>query len=139
MKTASTSSLKWARNAGNSSGDYENGVMSTTKDQANAAIAAKELYKQGVTEAIARGAFEKGLQKSGKAGWQKGVSEKGVANFSTGVMSDSARSDYATESAKYDGARNAAASMPRGPKGSAQNLQRVAAVVNATRAVKIGK
>lgn len=139
MKNASQSALKWAQRAGSASADYENGVMTTSKDQATSAIAAAGLYQQGVTEAISRGAFQKGLQKSGKAGWQKGVQEKGAQNFATGVMAPSAQSGYATESARFDGARNAAASSPRGPKGSPANLQRVALVANALRAVKIGK
>lgn len=139
MKSASTASLKWAQRTGSAAGDYEAGAQGTSKDQAAAAIGAKELYKQGVTDAIARGAFEKGLQKSGKGKWLRGIQEKGVQNFSTGVMSESARGDYATESGRYDSARSAAASMTRGAKGSPANLQRVAAVVNAQRAVKIGK
>ena len=139
MKNASTSAMKWARNAGNASSDYAEGAATTTKDQAAAAIGAKVLYQQGVQDAITRGAYEKGLQKSGKAKWLRGVQEKGQQNYATGVMSDSARGDYATESAKYDSARNAASSLPRGPKGSPANLARVAAVVNATRAIKIGK
>ena len=138
-KNASTAALKWAQRAGSASSDYEAGVMNTTKDQAGAAIAAKGLYQQGVTEAISRGAYEKGLQKSGKAGWQKGVQEKGSANFATGVMAPSASSSYASESGRFDSARNAATSSPRGPKGSPANLNRVALVANALRAVKIGK
>ena len=138
-KNASTAALKWAQRAGSAGSDYESGVMNTDKDQAARAIAAKALYQQGVTEAISRGAYEKGLQKSGKSGWQQGVQEKGVSNFSTGVMAPSAQSSYASESGKYDSARNAAASAPRGPKGSPANLQRVALVANALRAIKIGK
>lgn len=139
MKNASTAATKWAQRAGGASGDYRDGVMNTTKNQANAAIAAKGLYQQGITESISRGAYEKGLQKSGQAGWQKGVEEKGASNYGTGVMSESARGSYATESGKFDSARNAASALPRGPKGSAGNLARVAAVANAQRAVKVGK
>lgn len=139
MRTASQSSARWSEGAGAASGRYLEGASQTTKDQAAAAIAAKGLYQQGVQEAIARGAYEKGLSKSGKSGWLRGVQEKGGANFGVGVTSPSAASSYASESGRYDGARGAAASAPRGPRGSPQNLQRVAMVVNALRAIKVGK
>jgi hypothetical protein len=136
-KSASTSAVKWAQRAGGASADYKAGAMNTTKDQAQSAIAAKELYKLGVTNAIARGSYEKGLGKSGKAGWLNGIDQKGEANYQTGVMSEGARNKYATESARFDGARNAASSLPRGAKGSQANLARVAAVANALHAIKI--
>lgn len=139
MRTASQAVGRWAEGAGNASQRYIEGATQTTKDQAAAAIAAKPLYQQGIQEAIAQGRYEKGLQKSGKAGWQQGVAEKGAANYGVGVTSPSAQSRYAQESGRYDGARNAASSSPRGPKGSPQNLQRVTAVVSALRAVKNGK
>ena len=136
MRSASQSAQRWSEGAGNSSGRYLEGAEQTTKDQASAAIAAKGLYQQGINEAISRGAYEKGLQKSGKSGWLRGVQEKGASNFGVGVTSPSAQQKYVQESGRYDGARNAAAGTPRGPKGSPQNLGRVAAVVNALRAAK---
>lgn len=139
MKTASQSAGKWATNAGSASGNYLEGASSTTKDQSAAAIAAKGLYQQGIQEAISRDAYAKGLSKSGKAGWLRGVQEKGAANFGVGVTSPSAQSKYAQESGRFDSARNAASGQPRGAKGSPQNLQRVAAVVNAMRAIKVAK
>ena len=137
MSNANTASTKWAQRAGNASGDYKDGVMNTTKDQSAAAIAAKSIYAAGVQQAITKGSYEKGLAKSGKAGWQKGVEEKGAANYGTGVMSSGALSKYATNSGKFDSARNAAASLPRGAKGSAGNLARVTAVANSLHALKV--
>lgn len=139
MKNAGSAVVKWQGRASAAAGDYAEGAASTSKDQATAAIAAKSVYQQALTESFGRDAFAKGLAKSGKSGWLKGVQEKGMQNYGTGVGSDSARSKYASESAKYDSARGAAGSLPRGPKGSPQNLQRVAAVANAQRAVKVGK
>jgi len=136
-KSASTSATKWAQRAGAAASDFAEGARTTTKDQAQSAIAAFELYKQGLTESFAKGRFAKGLNKSGKAGWLKGITEKGESNYMTGVTTEGAKSKYATESARFDGARNAAASMPRGSKGSPANLARVAAVANAQHAVKI--
>lgn len=128
-KTAQQSAQKFADRAAGSVGTYLEGVSMTTKDQAAAAIAAAPIYAQAVQAAVTRGAFQKGLQKSGKSGWQKGVADKGGNRFAEGV--GQAGPKYATNSAPFDSARNAASSMPRGLKGSPQNLQKVAAVVGA--------
>lgn len=136
MKSAQSSAEKFVRNAGAAAGDYAAGAQNTTKDQAQAAIAAKASYAAGVTASIARGGYEKGLAKSGKQGWLAGVTGKGAERFPGGVASSATK--YATNSGVYDGARGAAASLPRGPKGSAGNLQRVSAVANALRQRKTG-
>lgn len=137
MKTASQSSQKFVERASAASGDYVSGAQSTTKDQAAAAIAGKANWVAGVQAAITGGRYEKGLQESGKAGWLKGVTEKGGNRFAEGVASGASK--YATNSGKYDNARNAAASLPRGPKGSEQNFARAKAVGQALRSMKVGK
>ena len=139
MKTASQAGMKWATRAGGASTDYGEGARTTDKDQAAKAIAAKAIYQQALTESFGRDAYAKGLSKSGKAGWLRGVEEKGITNFATGVTSPGALAKYQAESAKYDGARRASDSIARGPRGSAQNINRVTAVVNALRAAKVGK
>lgn len=136
-KTAQSVSEKYATRAAGASGDYVKGAQETSKDQAAAAIAAAEIHKQATMAALNEGRYAKGLQKSGKGGWLKGVTEKGANRFGEGVAQ--AAPKYATESARFDGARNAAASLPRGVKGSPQNLQRVAAVVTAQIKTKTGK
>jgi len=138
-KTANIAVLKWQQRSANASNDYIEGAHQTDKDQAQRAIAAKGIYQQALTESFGRDAYAKGLQKSGKNGWLQGVEQKGAQNYSTGVSADIARSKYVAESSKYDSARKAADSLPRGPRGSAANLNRVTAVVNAMRAIKIGK
>lgn len=136
-KNASTSAVKWAERAASAGAAFGEGARTTVKDQSANAIAAKTLYAAGVQEAISKDRFAKGLQKSGKAGWLKGITEKGEMNYATGVSAPSASSAYSQNSGRFDSARNAAASLPRGPKGSPANLGRVGAVVNALRAVKM--
>ena len=136
MKTASQSAQKFVERASAASGDYVSGAQTSTKDQAAAAIAGKANYVAGVQAAITAGRYEKGLQASGKAGWLKGVTEKGANRFAEGVASGSSK--YATNSAKYDSARSAADSLPRGPKGSEANFARAKAVGQALRKQKIG-
>jgi hypothetical protein len=137
MKTASASASKFVERAGAASSDYVSGAQSTTKDQAASAIAGKANWAAGVQAAITGGRYEKGLQQSGKAGWLKGITEKGANRFAEGVASGAAK--YATNSGKYDTARGAAESMPRGPKGSEANFARAKAVGTALRNAKLGK
>lgn len=137
MKTASQSGAKFVERAGAASGDYVEGAKLTNKDQSAAAIAGKANYVTGIQQSIADGRYEKGLQESGKAGWLKGVTEKGANRFAEGVASGQAK--YVTNSGKYDSARSAADSMPRGPKGSEGNYARAKAVGQALRKQKLGK
>lgn len=134
MKNASASAEKYATRASAASGDYVDGARTTTKDQAQAAIAAAEIHKAATLAALNEGRYAKGLQKSGKQKWLNGVTNKGGNRYGEGVSQ--AAPTYATESARFDGARGAAGSLPRGIKGSPQNLQRVTAVVNALIAAK---
>jgi len=138
-KSASAAVIKWQNRASAASGDYSEGARTTDKDQAAKAIASKGVYQQALTESFARDAYAKGLSQSGKAGWLRGIEEKGSANYATGVSTDSSRNKYVTNSSKYDSARKAADSLPRGPRGSATNLQRVSAVANAQHTLKISK
>lgn len=136
MKTAAQSAEKFVRNAGNATSDYENGARQTSKDQAANAIAAKDSYAKGVQQAISRGSYEKGLQESGKSGWLEGVTKKGVNRFADGVLA--ASSKYATNSGRYDSARQAADNLPRGPRGSAENYTRSSSVGKALNALRVG-
>lgn len=139
MKSASTAVTKWQQRASMSASDYGAGAQATEKDQSARAIAAKANYAAGIQESITAGRYEKGLAKSGKQGWLDGVQEKGVQNYGTGVSADRSRNKYLENSGKFDNARKAADSLPRGPRGSAQNLNRVTVVANALRAAKVGK
>lgn len=135
-KTASQSAQKFVDRASAASQDYVLGAQQTTKDQSAAAIAAAPNYAAGVQAAITRGAYAKGLQASGKQGWLKGITDKGGNRFAEGVASGAAK--YATNSGKYDSARTAADSLPRGPKGSEANFNRAKVVGQALRKMKVG-
>ena len=75
MKTASQSGAKWQSRAANAAPEYLSGSKETTKDQAALAIASKARYQAELTASFARGSYEKGLAKSGKAGWLVGVEQ----------------------------------------------------------------
>lgn len=134
MKSASQSAQKFVDRASAASGDYVSGAESTTKDQAALAAASAPIYQQALQASFGKKSYEKGLQKAGKSGWLNGVRSKGGERFAGGVSASMQK--YATNSAPFDSARGAAASLPRGLKGSEANLARVKAVVTALRAAK---
>lgn len=136
MKNAGDVAKKWGERAGGASADYVAGAENTSKDQAGLAEAAIPFMKIGINKAIDSGRVARGLKRSGKSGWVAGIKEKGGNRYSEGVSTATAQSKYAQESGKYDTARNSASSMPRGEKGSAVNLAKVAKVVNELRKVK---
>lgn len=135
MRTAQESAQKFVNRAGAASQDYVSGAQSTSKDQSARAIGAKKIWQDSLTQSFGRDAYAKGLQKSGKAGWLDGVTKKGGDRYAGGVAVSAGK--YATNSGRFDSARMASENMPRGLKGSAQNLAKVATVVNALRAVKV--
>ena len=135
MRTAQESAQKYVDRASAASGDYVKGATSTTKDQSARAISAKKIYQDALTASFSRDSYAKGLTRSGKAGWLAGVTQKGGDRYAGGVSVSANK--YATNSARFDGARQAADSLPRGLKGSETNLARVKAGVNALRAVKV--
>lgn len=135
MRSAQQSAEKFVSRASGASADYVSGAQSTTKDQSARAIAAKKIYQDALTASFGRDAYAKGLTKSGKAGWVAGVTSKGAERFASGVAVSAAK--YATNSGKFDSARQAADSMPRGLKGSQTNLDRVKTVVSALRTAKL--
>lgn len=136
MKTAQQAATKFVERAGAASQDYVQGAESSSKDQAAAAVAAAPNYAAGVQAAIGRGAYQKGLQASGKQGWLNGIRTKGQNRFAEGVAAGAVK--YAQNSGKFDSARGAADSLPRGPKGSEANYARAKAVGQALRKQKVG-
>lgn len=136
MKTAQSVGQKFVERASAASGDYVKGARETSKDQSALAIQAIPRMKLALNKAIDSGRVAKGLSASGKNGWLEGVTKKGEERFGSGVAVSMGK--YVTNSSKYDSARNASASMPRGEKGSATNLAKVTTVVNALRVAKTG-
>jgi len=138
MKSASSVAGKWGSRASGASNDYVEGAKSTTKDQAELAVKAIPIMKTALNKAIDSGRVAAGLKKSGKGGWQRAIETKGGNRYSEGVSGAEAQAKYATNSGAYDTSRNAAASLPRGEKGSSTNIARVTAVVNALHKQKVG-
>lgn len=128
---------KWARRAASASGEYEDGVRSTTKSWAQNTQAAEKNYQAGVTAAAAQGRFGKGVQRAGDTKWKRNAAEKGPARFAQGV--GIAEPDYAGQMGPVLEAISRVDLPPKGPRGSEANYQRVASIGKALHSLRIGK
>lgn len=114
--------------------DYRIGVENPRRDWAQATGAAESAYEAGVTQAIAKKRFGKGVKLAGSEAWQRGAVEKGTARWGPGVTM--AQDKYARNFAPYRDAIERVTLPPRYARRDPRNLDRVKAIVNALVAAK---
>lgn len=114
--------------------DYRVGVQNPRRDWATAAAAAESAYEAGVTQAIAKKRFGKGVKLAGSETWQRGAVDKGTARWGPGVTM--AQDKYARNFGPYRDAIERVTLPPRYARRDPRNLDRVKAVVNALVAAK---
>ena len=136
VKDAASSAQRFTTRAQGAQVDYQTGVSNAGQAWATNTAAANDAYKAGVQQAITRDAFAKGVQKAGGAKYSANASGKGAERYSSGV--GSAGSAWQTGVSKYLGVIASLTLPPRRPKGSPDNIQRVAMIATALRAAKIG-
>jgi len=67
------------------SAQYAAGVKDPKKNWEDATAAAEDSYEEGVSKAMQRKAFSKGVKEAGNAKYQKGVADKGVSRWPVGI------------------------------------------------------
>lgn len=125
---------KWAEVTPMRSGDYAAGIANPRRPWAASTKAAESSYEAGVTKAIGRKAFGKGVSKAGDEKWQRKASTRGTANWGPGVAE--AKGDYAAGFAPYHSAISACVLPPRFARRDPRNMARVTAICNAMIAKK---
>ncbi|GAJ12685.1 unnamed protein product [marine sediment metagenome] len=125
---------KWASVTPGRTEDYRMGVENPRRPWAAAAAAAEGAYETGVTQAIAKKRFGKGVKQAGDEKWQRGAVEKGTARWGPGVTI--AEPDYRREFAPYRDAIERTTLPPRYARRDPRNLARVKAIVDALSAAK---
>jgi len=125
---------KWASVTPGRTEDYRNGVQNPRTPWAGAAAAAESAYEAGVTQAIAKKKFGKGVKAAGDEKWQRGAVDKGTARWGPGVAL--AESDYRSGFAPFRDAIERVTLPPRYARRDPRNLQRVKAIVDALVAAK---
>ena len=136
LKDTATIARKFASRAQAAGGEYKSGVDTTAVDWAAVTTAAGDSYEQGVTQAIGRKAFQRGVSAAGTAKWKEKASNIGASRYGQGVAG--AEQAYAQGFDKYANVLKGLSLPPRAPKGSPQNLQRVQAVADALHRAKTG-
>ena len=131
IKDLTKSSDKWMRRAAVAGPDYESGIRNPRRPWAEASLGAEDNYKSGVVAAANAGRYGRGVKAAGNEKWQKNAIAKGPSRFAEGVAL--AQDAWETGFKPYQDAIRAITLPPRGPKGSPQNLQRVAAMANVLR------
>jgi t-SNARE complex subunit (syntaxin) len=101
---------------GSAGEDIKAGVQNTDKDQAASAIAAQELMRQRLIEALDRGDWVKGLQEAGHEKWARNMVDKGIGKITTGI--DANKTEIIAKFEKVDQVgkevRSATKNMPKG-------------------------
>lgn len=136
VPAASRVAERWSRRAAAAAPDYVEGVQSTTKSWQAAAAAGAGNWQAGVTAAAGRGAFAKGVNKAGDARWKRNTAEKGQARYGQGVQV--ASGDFSSAIAPVLETIARVDLPPKGPRGSAGNLNRVGAIANALSKLRTG-
>lgn len=116
---------KWATVTPTRAKYYEEGVRTTAKDWAGSAMAAASAYEAGVSEAIGRGAFAKGISSVGTGGWREATLAK-KARWGSGVSLG--KSNYLSGFAPFRGVIEGVSLPPRGPRGDPSNYARCEAI-----------
>lgn len=126
---------KWQRRASVAGPDYQTGVQNPRTSWAAAAGAAKGNYQAGVTAAIARDGYSKGVAQAGDAGWQRGAVNVGVTRYPQGVQANVDR--FTAAVTPYLQTIESLTLPAKGAKGDPRNYQRVQQIGEALRKRKL--
>lgn len=134
IRSVDSIASKWSSVTPMRSEDYAQGIANPRRSWAAATKAAEGAYQDGVTKAIGRKAFGKGVSKAGDEKWSRKATINGVRNWGPGVAE--AKGDYAAGFAPYQAAIAGCVLPPRYARRDPRNLARVTAIVNALIAKK---
>lgn len=135
IRSADEIAAKWARVTPGRSSDFEAGVRTPKEKWDERAAAAEPAFEAGVTEAIARKAYGKGVKEAGFTKWQGKTLAVGVGRWGPGVRA--AEADYNTGFRPYRDVIERVVLPPRGPKGDPRNIDRVSTIAKALHDAKI--
>ena len=114
---------------------YKENVFNPKRPWKEAALAASELQKQAMTDALSRDAVRKGIEKVAADKQKNRASTLGPSRFSTGAAAG--LEEFGSEMSKVLSTIAAVELSPRGPKGSPDNYKRSESVGAALHAAKI--
>lgn len=136
IKSAVDIAKKWLRVTSARTEDYEAGVRNPQKDWEKETAAAEERYNAGVKAAILRGAFGKGVRKTGTDKQKTKSILKGIPRFAEGVSG--AEADMRAGMEPVVSVLSALTLPKRYETGDPRNLKRVEAIMIALHKMKTG-
>ncbi|KKN16771.1 hypothetical protein LCGC14_0972660 [marine sediment metagenome] len=105
---------------------YGEGVKKPKKDWEQSTAAAEDNFEAGITAAISRKSFGKGVREAGNSKYQKGVLEKGISRWPVGIRL--ALAAYVKGFGPYRDVIERTELPQRYPRRDPRNLDRVAAL-----------
>lgn len=137
MKDTGAIAAKFRTRASAAAPDYASGVAGAGQAWESNTRAAEASYEQGVQESIARKAFGRGVAAAGASKFTENATKLGAQRYPTGVAN--AEGAYARGVGRFLDVIKGLQLPPRGPKGSASNMERANVVARALRAAKVGQ
>jgi hypothetical protein len=129
IKSLDKISAKWAGVTPSRQAEYADGIQNTTKDWATLTGAANARYKSGVSAAIGKDSFAKGVAAAGTSKWKANSIAKGPGRWAEGVANGA--NAYAKGFQPYAEAIAATVLPARLEKGNPANINRVAVIAKA--------
>src|SRR3990167_5734067 len=123
IKSVEKIASKWSEVTPQRAGEYQAGIQSPRRSWQQATSDAEENFNAGVQEAIARGAFGKGVNEAGDSAWREGALQKGVSRWPVGVRLG--KNKYQQGFAPYHSVISGLTLSQRGTKGDPRNYDRV--------------
>lgn len=136
VKDATAAAQKFIQRGQAAGPEYQRGVTGSGQAWAQATAASVDTYNAGVQEAIARGAFQKGVAQAGASRYEERAAGVGAQRYPQGVASSGDR--YSSAVSPYLQTLASLTLTPRRPKGDPANYQRSQQVGEALRRRKIG-
>jgi hypothetical protein len=114
---------KYVTRAGIAGTDYAEAAVASGQRYVEGAMKGEANYKAAVARAAAEGRYGSGIRAAGAEKFERKIRAVGAGRFTEGVAAGQA--DYATQISKVLSTIGAVTLPDRGPKGSAQNFQRI--------------
>ena len=116
---------------------YSQGVETTTKNWQAETLKAEASWKQGTAEAAAKGLFRKGVSRVTNEEWRSKSIDLGAGRYGPGI--EAGKEKYAREVAPFLNVLKGITLKPRGPRGAAQNYERVRQIGTALHAARLAR
>jgi len=135
--TAQAAATKWQQRASGAGANYTAGAQAAAQTQTTNTLAQANSWLEGVNQAGVSG-FTKGVTAAGQKGkYASRVASVGGTRYTSGVGTPAAVQNFTTQIGTVLQVESGVNLPPKGPKGSAANQSRSAAMQSALHAAKV--